>query len=105
MSKSSPSTQIACSLEQTDLADRRRAWRDLTGSALLETHQLDAGVRLVFAASAATERSLRDLAALERECCAFADWSIRSSGDDLALEVTSSGDGVDAVRAMIAALA
>ena len=101
----SPSdTRIACSLEQTDLAGRRTAWRELARNALLETRQLDSGVRLVFAASAETERALRDLAALERECCGFAAWSVQRSGDELALEVTSSGEGIAAVRAMMGEL-
>jgi hypothetical protein len=98
-------TDVACSLEQADLATRRTEWREVAGSALLETRRLDSGVRLVFAASAETERALRDLAALERECCGFAAWSVERSGDELALEVTSSGEGIAAVQAMMGALA
>jgi hypothetical protein len=39
----------------------------------------DSGLRLICRADNEVEQELRELAALERECCAFADWSVRSS--------------------------
>ena len=37
---------------------------------------------------------------LERDCCSFAAWSVRSEGADVTLEVTAEGEGVAAVRAL-----
>ncbi|HET7855335.1 MAG TPA: hypothetical protein VFL41_02650 [Gaiellaceae bacterium] len=42
-----------------------------------------------------------ELAALERVCCAFADWSLSGDSDRLVLEVTGNTDeAVAAVQAM-----
>jgi hypothetical protein len=48
---------------------------------------------------------LRSLAALERDCCAFAAWAVQEHGAELALDVTADGaDAVAAVRSLFAAL-
>jgi len=48
---------------------------------------------------------LRSLAALERECCAFARWSVSASGRRLTLEVSGdSEEAVAAARALFPAL-
>jgi hypothetical protein len=48
---------------------------------------------------------LRQLAELERACCAFADWSVRARGEELVLEVTApTEEGITAVQAMFGKL-
>jgi hypothetical protein len=42
---------------------------------------------------------------LERDCCAFATWSLHDRGDELALGVSADSiDGIAAVQAMFATL-
>lgn len=48
---------------------------------------------------------LDELAELERDCCAFASWSVRSAGDTLVLDVSADGEvAVAAVHAMFDSL-
>ena len=61
----------------------------------------EAGLRLLFRAAPAVEGELHQLAELERDCCAFADWSIHTRGRDVVLDVTAtSQEGIAAVQAM-----
>ena len=91
---------VACSLAPGDLAGRRDQWLRLSERALLEKKPIRGGVRLRFRRLDGVEGELRKLAELERDCCSFAAWSVKSEGPDLTLEVTTEGDGVAAVRAL-----
>lgn len=91
---------VACSLAPGDLAPRRERWLRLSEQALLEQTPTPAGMRLRFRSVDGAEHELRELAALERDCCSFATWSVTSDGADLILDVTADGEGVAAVRAL-----
>jgi hypothetical protein len=89
---------IACSLTTDELPERRRRWLSLTDEALTAHAQIEGGVRLTFRAAPGVEEEVRELAALERDCCAFATFDVNASADRVTLDVISSGDGVTAVR-------
>lgn len=91
---------IACTLGTGERADRRERWRRLGAHGSGEVVETATGLRLRLTRSAAVERELRELAELERECCAFATWTVRNSGSDVVLEVDAEGDAVAAVHAM-----
>jgi hypothetical protein len=92
---------VACSLATTDLAQRHERWLRLGESALTDTRTTSNGLRLSFRAAPGIERELRELAALERDCCAFAAWSVHKHGVEVVLDVSAeSSEGIAAVRAM-----
>jgi hypothetical protein len=93
---------IACSLGQEELAERRARWHALADDGLIERVDTATGVRLAFRPGDATERELRQLAALELQCCAFARFDVSTSGKELLLDVSAPPEGVAAVRAMFA---
>ena len=96
---------VACTLGQVDAAQRADRWRALATRALSLSSATPGGVRLVFDAAPGVADELQALAALERECCAFAAWSVRANGSQLTLEVTGDGDeAATAVQSMFAAL-
>lgn len=91
---------MACSLGQAGLAQRAGRWEALSASALSQVSRTERGLRLVFHAGPGVAAELAELAALERECCAFATWSVHPDGRDrgrLILEI--SGDGEEAAAA------
>jgi hypothetical protein len=102
MSRADREPPIACSLPRAALADRRAAWERLGERALRDRRPTAGGMRLTYAAVGETEAELRELAALEGECCPFADWRVTVENEQVVLEVTASGDGVAAVRALFA---
>ena len=98
-------TPIACSLGAGDLAERQRRWHALADNAILDIAPTGYGLRMRFRADPGVGAELRDLSALERDCCAFADWTVHSDGDVQVMDVRgSSPDAVATVHAMFAEL-
>jgi hypothetical protein len=96
---------IACSLEHADLAERRDRWRRLGKRAMVDVLTTEAGLRLLFRAAPGVEGELHQLAELERDCCAFADWSVHTRREEVMVDVTASSEqGIAAVQAMFADL-
>jgi len=94
--------QVACTLSDGQLSERRRRWQELAGRAFVERTEPPVGLRLAFRADDGVEAELRELAGLERKCCAFADWSVSGS----VLDVTAESDeAVAAVHGMFRSLA
>jgi hypothetical protein len=95
------SPAVACSLSARDLSHRHDRWHRLgerAGAATLITAD---GLQLVFHAAPGIEAELEQLAALERDCCSFATWSIQKRGNQLVLAVSAAnGEGIAAVQAM-----
>lgn len=105
MDRDRGSAPAACTLGAGDRARRASRWEALTGRSLVRAARIERGVRLVFAANLGVADELRSLIALERDCCAFATWSVHEHGAELALDVTADGaDAVAAVRSLFAAL-
>jgi hypothetical protein len=95
---------VACSLGQAELAERRERWRRLRARAGLDVEETEAGLRLGFRRQPGVEEELAELAALERECCGFADWSVSAGDSTLVLDVTGGSEtAVAAVQAMFRA--
>jgi hypothetical protein len=89
---------IACTLSADGLAARGERWRRLAGATGVDVAIVPNGLRLTFGPGA--ERELGELAALERSCCAFADWTVTGT----VLEVTGRGDAVASVQAMFSSI-
>lgn len=105
MQKDQELVVIPCSLEQAELADRRDRWHRLAeraGGAVLTTEN---GLRLLFRAAPGVEAELHQLVELERDCCAFAEWSLHTEQATLILDVSAeSEEGIAAVQTMFTAL-
>ena len=96
---------VACSLRQADLPGRADSWRALADRALSRVSPTPRGLLLVFGAGPGVADELEALAALERDCCAFATWSVRVDSTEIILEVSGDGDeAVTAIQSMFAAL-
>jgi len=78
---------VVCTLTSSDLRDRGAAWRKLFASGLLNRDRVPGGIRL--SAQPGAVEALRELIALERECCAWIDYEVDSTGATL----TADGDG------------
>ncbi len=95
------SAAIACSLAEADLAKRQDRWLQLGRRAAVDVVTTNNGLQLLLRAAPGVEGELRKLAELERDCCAFAGWSVHARGEELVLDVTSNTEeGVAAVQAM-----
>jgi hypothetical protein len=105
MENDQESRPVACSLGRADLAQRAQRWDDLATRALSQAARTPHGLRLVFGAGPGVADELQALVGLERGCCGFATWSVRSSEGQVTLEVSAdSAEAVTAVRSMFASL-
>jgi hypothetical protein len=103
--ESQRSAPIACSLAEADLANRQDRWLQLWQRAAVNATTTSNGLQLLFRAAPGVEAELGQLADLERDCCAFADWSVRARGEELVLDVTAPTEqGITAVQAMFGKL-
>lgn len=89
---------IACSLDAQNAQQRRHEWQLLIDEALRDQVLTPTGVLLVFAGTSAVGRRLEELVDLERQCCAFAKWTITPEGNELVLRVDGEGESASAIR-------
>ena len=93
-----PDAPVACTLGSTELGTQVERWRKLYAEAGADRTVTDDGLRVGFRREAAVERELRELAAVEVRCCAWAGWAVEERGSELVLSVTSTGDGISVIH-------
>jgi hypothetical protein len=94
---------VACSLGQSGRTQRTQRWRALTARAIRHASPTRRGMRLVFADGPGVAHELDELAALERDCCAFATWTVSRADGQVLLDVSGDSEqAAAAVRAMLA---
>jgi hypothetical protein len=89
---------IACTLGSSALGTQIERWMKLYAGAGTERVETDDGLRVSFRSDPAVETELRDLVAIELECCAWADWSIQRAAEQLTLAISAKGDGVPVIH-------
>ena len=96
---------VACSLNAGDLTDRMNRWNALTDQAKPVVTRTDTGLRVAFSQKPGITDELTELTALERDCCAFASWTVRQDLDTVVLDISaSSEEGISAVHDMFKSL-
>jgi hypothetical protein len=78
---------IACSLGPDELAGRAQEWRELAQRALIEADRTEAAAVQRYRRKPGVEAKLRELVALEAECCPFLDFALTQDGDEIVLTV------------------
>jgi hypothetical protein len=89
---------IACSLSGREAEHRRLEWQGLISDALRSQAETPTGMMLAFAASADVERRLERLVELERQCCAFARWTIAHESAQVVLRIDGQSERTAAVQ-------
>jgi hypothetical protein len=89
---------IACSLTSAELRARRAHVAAIAERGLRSRHPTSGGERLVF--DPAAEPALRELVALEAECCPFLRLDLRRAGDALELAITGPEDAAPLIAAL-----
>ena len=91
---------VACTLGREDLSLQAERWRKLRARAGAGRIPTADGLRLEFRREAGVEEELRELIAVERECCSWADWSIDANAGQILLDVRATGEGITALHGM-----
>ena len=93
--------EVACTLTSADLAAQGEGWAQLAARAMTGRALTADGLRVSFRAEIGVEDELRRLVAVEKECCAWAAWTVRAGGAEVMLEVRSAAaEGVAVLHGM-----
>ena len=92
--------EIGCDLGEEKAAGQAERWLRLGREAGLGRAQTADGLEVRFRDEAGVERELRDLVAVESECCAWARWEVRRASGELVMRVSSTPEGAAALHAM-----
>jgi hypothetical protein len=90
---------IACKLSGDEFAERTARWRTLAEHGLITAEKTDRGAVQRYRWDEPVERELRELIALEAECCSFLDLRVERQADELVLEVTGPPGSEEIVAA------
>jgi hypothetical protein len=90
---------IACSLIPSELRARRAHIAAIAERAMRSRQPLPDGVRLAF--DPAAEPALRELMALEAQCCPFLTLDLRPAGDALELTVTGPSEAAPIIAELV----
>ena len=93
---------VACTLTSADLAAQSQRWERLAARAMAGRTETADGLRMVFRPEPGAEDELRELVAVENECCRWADWTVEVDDAQLVLAVRAAGDGIIALHGMFA---
>ena len=91
---------VFCTLTDGDRGTRHERWRRIGADGVGGIVETGTGLRLVFRSSPHVAQELHGLAELERECCAFATWTVHDEGAHLVLDVDAEGEGLAALHGM-----
>jgi hypothetical protein len=95
---------VACTLTPAGLAEQSGRWERLAAQALTERAETEHGLRLSFRPEPGTEEELRQLVAVENECCRWASWTVDTYAGQIVLDARSAGGGVAALHSLFAGL-
>jgi len=95
-----PQEAIACTLASAGLATQSERWQHVRARAELERVATPDGLRMHFRAESGVEQELRELVAVENECCSWAAWTVEAVGNEAVLRIASTGEGVAVLHSM-----
>jgi hypothetical protein len=91
---------IACTLGLDDGAARMERWHALSAVGPPSARREKGRLVVRYRDEHGVRQELDALAAAERRCCSFAEWSVTQDGEHVVLTIDSGPDGVAAVAAL-----
>jgi len=61
---------------------------------MIERAETADGLRISFRPASGVEEELRELVAVENECCSWADWNVKTNAEQIVLDVRSTREGI-----------
>jgi hypothetical protein len=93
-----PSPPMACSLTGSAMRERFVAWAKLGQRYLRSAESHAAGVTLRYRRAAGVEQELRELVALEAECCGFLSFELEEREHEWVLGVYGPSEAVPLIQ-------
>ena len=87
MTEPSRTTELACSLNDEEHADRRKFVRESLIPRVLQSHEVGSGLQLIFENTASLRSDVELFVELESQCCGFLNFEIASRSEGLVLTI------------------
>jgi len=94
------SDTVACSLTTADHKTQRERWLALGENFQVDRIETTDGVELRFQYDQAVENELRELIAVESDCCSWAAWDVTRVEGTLVMAARSKGTGITTLHGM-----
>jgi hypothetical protein len=91
---------VACALDAVSLRSQSGRWDRVLAASGQDRLNTVNGIRLRFRADPGVAQEVRELVAVENDCCGWADWTVTDPGDVVDVVVVSTGEGVAALHGM-----
>jgi hypothetical protein len=101
MATAKKSPVVACTLSAGDLAAQAARWFQLRSAAEVSRVETEDGFSLVFQDTPAVEAELRELVAVENDCCSWASWDVFRADGALVMHAGSTEHGVETLHGML----
>ena len=95
---------VACALTAADLGAQTGRWQRVAVQAMTERAETNDGLRICFRPGSGVEEELRQLVAVENECCPWARWMVETESGQIVVDVRSTGDGIATLHGMFTSL-
>jgi hypothetical protein len=95
---------VACALTSADLAAQADRWERLAAQAMAGRAETAHGLRISFRPEPGAEDELRQLVAVETQCCPWAEWTVQRHAEQIVLDVRSAGEGIATLHSMFTSL-
>ena len=95
---------VACLLTSEGLAAQANRWHRLAAIAMDERAETAAGLRITFRTEPGVHEELRQLVAVENECCPWAEWTVATGHGQIVLSVRAEKAGVATLHGMFSDL-
>jgi hypothetical protein len=95
---------VACALTAADLAAQAGRWAQFAAQAMTGRAETAHGLRMSFRPGPDAENELRELVAVENQCCPWAEWTVEMSAEQIVLDVRSAGEGIATLHTMFTGL-
>jgi hypothetical protein len=103
--ENSGAVPVACALTSADLATQADRWQRLAARAMTNRAETAHGLRISFRPEPGVAEELRQLVAVENECCPWAGWTVEmTAGQQVVLDVRSDGEGIATLHGMFTGL-
>ena len=94
---------VSCTLGPAGGAERMRRWERLAAAAAPASHLADGRLVVRYQPVPGVLGELRDLAAAEADCCAFAGWTVTEQGGHPTLVVSGEPERIAPIAALFGA--
>ncbi|MCZ6640922.1 MAG: hypothetical protein O7F71_05055 [Gammaproteobacteria bacterium] len=93
--------EVACSLSNEEIRARRALARKTLVPHIIESQEIERGLRLTFSESDEVRANVETFASLERQCCGFLTFSITPPGEALTLTIEGPPEAAAIIESFI----